>query len=95
MRIITYIIFIIILLAGIIFAYLNASSVAFNYYFGIKTMPLSLLLIVAFGIGILVSFLFVVISWLRLKSKIFRQKKHIRNLEQEIAALKSAQNKSV
>lgn len=88
MRIITYIIFLIILIIGITFAYLNASSVDFNYYLGTKAMPLSLLLTLAFGFGILVSFLFIVISWIRLKSKIFRQKKHIQNLEQEISALK-------
>lgn len=89
MRIFSYLVFFIILLIGITFAYLNASLVDFNYYFGTKTMPLSLLLIFAFGFGILITFLFIAINWIRLTSQNFRLKKRIQNLEHEFVNLKN------
>lgn len=92
MRIITYIIFFIILIIGITFAYLNANPVGFNYYLGTKMMPLSLLLILAFGSGIVISFIFIMLTWIRLKSQNFVLKKHIHSLERDIAELKNTSN---
>ena len=54
MRIFTFIITIIVLLVGVSFAILNAKVVSIDYYMGVVEMPLSLLLTLAFVVGVLV-----------------------------------------
>jgi len=53
MRIIKLILLILILMLGAVFAVLNAEPVQFNYYFGIRELPLSLVMTIALGVGML------------------------------------------
>lgn len=48
----------IILIFGIVFALLNAEFVSVNFYFQAYQLPLSLLLALIFGVGILMGYLF-------------------------------------
>jgi putative membrane protein len=89
MRIILYIILFIIILLGITFAYLNADAVAFNYYFGEKSIPLSLLLVCSLGIGLLLGFLVMGISWIKLKTINLRLNKRLKCATQEVENLRS------
>lgn len=89
MRVLLYVIFLLIILLGISFAYLNANSVTFNYYLGEQTLPLSLLLICSFGAGLISGFVVVFISWMRLKVGNIRLKKRLKNAEQEIENLRA------
>jgi putative membrane protein len=89
MRILLYIVFLLIILLGISFAYLNANSVTFNYYLGERTMPLSLLLICSFGVGLILGFVVVFISWIRLKVENIRLKKRLKSAKQEIENLRA------
>jgi len=57
MRIVKLFIFMLIVLLGAIFAVLNAEPVQFNYYFGSRSLPLSLIMTGALGIGILLGIL--------------------------------------
>jgi putative membrane protein len=53
MRIIKLIVLMLIVLLGAVFAVLNAESVQFNYYFGSRELPLSLIMTIALGAGAL------------------------------------------
>ncbi len=89
MRIIVYVILFIILVLGISFAYLNANPVTFSYYFGEKSIPLSLLLVFALGMGLLLGFFVMGISWLKLKTANLRLKKKLKCITQEVENLRS------
>jgi putative membrane protein len=60
---------VLLILAGISFAGLNASSVQINIYFTILSMPVSVLIIIIFGMGLVFGFLVSLRSYLRLKVK--------------------------
>ena len=89
MRIIVYIILFIVLVLGISFAYLNANPGAFSYYFGEKSIPLSLLLVFSLGIGLLLGFLVMGISWIKLKTANLRLKRRLKCVTQEVENLRS------
>jgi putative membrane protein len=53
MRIIKLILLMLIVMLGAVFAVLNAAPVQFNYYFGSRELPLSLIMTIALGAGAL------------------------------------------
>lgn len=57
MRIIKLFLIMLIMLVGAVFAVLNAEPVEFNYYFGSRALPLSLVMIAALGAGALLGML--------------------------------------
>lgn len=86
-RILTCLFILIIILFGITFATLNSSLVSINYYFGEDKLPLSLLLVLTFALGsvitIVVSALILIKAKLvnyRLKQKLSLAEKEIENL---------------
>lgn len=89
MRIILYIILLLIILLGVTFAYLNAVPVAFNYYLGVKNIPLSLLLVCSLGVGLIIGFLIMTISWFKLKNERRRLKKQLKHAKQELENLRA------
>lgn len=89
MRILGYVIIIILLVLGITFALLNATQVPFHYYLGVKTLPLSLLIALSFLLGLLLAFLVMSISVIRLKSQKRGLKKRLRTVEQELNNLRA------
>lgn len=89
MKIFGYLVFLLIILIGISFAIMNSSPVAVNYYVGIKQLPLSLLLMFTFGIGLIIGFLILLVSLIRLRTNLRRAKKKLRIAEQEIKNLRT------
>jgi putative membrane protein len=89
MRIFSFLLLILLILIGISFATLNSATVTINYYIGQRTLPLSLLVIVVFGIGGLIGIL--TTSWITLKLKIktYRLKQRIKLIEKEIENLRA------
>lgn len=89
MRIISYFFLLIIVIFGMTFATLNSESVTINYYLGESSMPLSLLLVLAFALGCLVGM--VVGFWLLIKSKIlnYRLRQRLNLAEREIENLRA------
>lgn len=86
-KLIGYVFILIIILIGVTFALLNATPVTFNYYLGIRTFPLSLLLVFSFsfggliGIGIgLLMMTKVMLSNRRLQKRIILIEKEVENL---------------
>lgn len=66
-RIFGYIIGLFLILLVLGFTSLNASPVAFHYYFGTYSLPLALLLVYVLGIGIFLAMLGMLWPLLRLK----------------------------
>ena len=89
MRILSYLFFLVIIIIGTTFAYLNANQVMFDYYIAQKSLPLSLLLAIALGIGILLGLLVTVVPHIKLKHKNRRLKKRLKCAEQELANLRN------
>ena len=89
MRIITYLVLLVIMLVGLTFASLNAIPVSFNYYLGTKTITLSMLLVVAFGVGVFLGLIVSFFSWIRLKKDNFLLKSRLKNVEKEVENLRS------
>lgn len=89
MRIISYILFLVLIVVGVTFAYLNSHQVIFNYYFAEKSLPLSLLLIFAVAIGVVLGLAAMGLSWLKLKHRTHKLRKRLKSVEQELENLRS------
>jgi len=88
-RIISYFFLLIIVIFGMTFATLNSESVTINYYFGQSSLPLSLLLVLAFALGCFIGM--VVGIWLLIKAKIlnYRLRQRLNLAEKEIENLRA------
>ncbi len=89
MRIFTYLFIIIIVLAGLTFACLNAQPVAINYYVGVAHPPLALLLALALGFGCLLGLSIGLIAYLRLHFSNRRLRSRLQATEQELNNLRT------
>ncbi len=90
MKIVTYIIVVCIILLGITFAILNAELVNLNYYFGIRHLPLSLLLLAALIIGTIFGMFASMLRLLRSKNEIRRLTKKLHSAQKEVGNLRAA-----
>ena len=88
-RIFYLIFFLLVVIFGIIFAVLNAEPVQLNYYFGEKSVPLSLTLVLAMivgaGLGVLASASLIFNS----RREITRLKKTVELTEKEVSNLRA------
>lgn len=89
MRVISYIVCLFIIILGITFACLNAEPVTINYYLGTDKQPLSLLLVLTFGIGALLGLLVGIVLCLKLKSENYRLSHRFKLAEKELANLRA------
>ena len=89
MRIIKLLFIFIIMLLGAVFAVLNAEPVVFNYYFGSREMPLSLIITVALGAGIAIGMLSGLGVLLGLKQEIGNLKQRARLAQEEVKNLRN------
>lgn len=78
LKLIRYVLILLIVLMGISFALLNATSVELNYYLGNVTWPLSLLLVLAFGFGILFGLLGTIGFYIKQKRHMFQLKRELK-----------------
>lgn len=77
-RYISYIVLIIIVVIGISFAILNASPVTVDYYAAKTTLPLSIVIFVAFVLGVIVGILVMLPKWLSARFSVRRLRKQIK-----------------
>jgi putative membrane protein len=89
MRLFMIIFYLCLILFGVTFAALNASSVEVNFYFTKLTMPISVLMTITLGIGVLLGFLLFLYRYWRLKVEYSRLKSQFRLTEKEIKNLRS------
>lgn len=89
MRIFSYVLSLLVLIFGLTFSALNANQVLFNYYLGSKQISLAVLLVAAFGVGIVVGFMSTLFSILRLKREAYHLKSRLKTTEKELIDLRS------
>ncbi len=89
MRILMLVAYILLIIIGVSFAALNASSVVVNFYFNSLSMPISVLMTIMLGIGILIGFLLFISRYWRLKIEYHRMKNQLKLTEKEIKNLRS------
>lgn len=89
MRIIVILFYLVLILAGVSFAALNASSVVVNLYFSTLSIPTSVLITLMLGIGIMIGFFMFMLRYWRLKSEYRKLKNQFKLTEQEIKNLRT------
>jgi lipopolysaccharide assembly protein A len=87
-RIMTIIVFVIVLILGAGFSAINLTPVDINYYLGALSLPLSIVIIVAIILGTLLGALVLSTSILRLRYENRRLHKKLINSEQEVDRLR-------
>lgn len=89
MRLLHLLTIIIMLLVGVSFAALNASSVDLNLYITSIHVPVSLMIVFAMGIGMFLGFFLLFFKYLRLKSTNKKLNNRIEIAEKEIENLRA------
>lgn len=89
MRILKLLLILIIMMLGAVFAVLNAEPVAFNYYFGSRELPLSLIITAALGAGVLIGVLSGIGMLFGLKRENVSLKQHARLASEEVKNLRN------
>lgn len=89
MRIIVVIFYLLLILIGISFAALNATTVAVNFYFITINMPVSVLAVIMLGVGILIGFILFLFKYWRLKIVNSKIKNQLKLTEREIKNLRT------
>lgn len=89
MKIITTFFYLVLILIGVSFAALNAASVQVNFYFTTIKMPISVVMTLALGVGILLGFFLFLYRYWRLKSEHRKIKNQLRLTEKEIKNLRA------
>jgi len=88
MRLFMIIIYLFLVLLGVSFAALNANSVPVNLYFKTLNMPVSVLMTLMLGLGLVIGFLLFIGRYWRLKIEFIRIKNHLKLTEREIKNLR-------
>lgn len=88
MRIIRIIFYVVLLLAGISFAALNAGSVQVNLYVTTVTLPISVLMVIMMGLGLFLGFLFFLARYWQMKLEIKKIQNQLKITEKEIKNLR-------
>lgn len=89
MRIVMLAIYILLIIIGVSFAALNAASVDVNFYFKTLSMPISVLMTIMLGIGMLIGFILFIARYWRLKAEFYKTKNQLKLTEKEIKNLRS------
>lgn len=89
MRFIKFIVVILIMMVGAVFAVLNADSVEINYYFGSRELPLSLILTITLGLGLVLGILAGMGRVLGLKREINALRKRSQMVNEEVNNLRA------
>jgi putative membrane protein len=89
MRFIKLFIVILIMILGAVFTVLNADPVEINYYFGSRDLPLSLILTIALGLGVLLGVLAGMGKVLGLKRELHSLKRRSQMVSEEVNNLRA------
>jgi putative membrane protein len=89
MRLIKLFIIILIIILGAVFAVLNADPVEINYYFGRQEIPLSLILTIALGLGVVLGVLVGMVRVLGLKRELHSLKRRSQMVSEEVNNLRA------
>lgn len=85
MRIISLLLTLIIVVIGVAFTTLNAQPVAVNYFIGTSTLPLAVLMLLAFVVGSLMTLIMVSFGLVKLKAKNVWLSSQLKRLETDVS----------
>lgn len=88
MRLITIILYLLLMIIGVSFAVLNASMIDLNLYIIKFSLPLPLLLTLVLGLGLIIGFFLGLYKYWRLKFSFNKIKNQLKLTEQEIKNLR-------
>lgn len=94
-RVLGLVFFLVLVIAGLSFAVLNADPVHLNYYFGSRTVPLSVALVTALFLGAVLGVVSSLGIVFKLKREIARLRKAVKLAEKEVLNLRSIPIKDV
>jgi lipopolysaccharide assembly protein A len=89
MRIFLIIFYLLLILMGVSFAVLNATPVSLNLYVTTYSMPVSVLITLAIGLGVLIGSFLVITKYWRVKIELHKIKSQLKLKEKEINNLRS------
>lgn len=89
MRVLILVVYLLLIILGVSFAALNATSVQVNFYIKTLSMPVSVLIAMMIGLGILIGFFLFMVRYWRLKVECRRIRNQLKLTEKEIKNLRS------
>ncbi len=89
MRLFFILIYLFLILLGVSFAALNAASVSINLYVTTVTLPISVLMTVMLGVGLVIGFLLFITRYWRLQAEHRKVKNQLKLTEKEIKNLRT------
>lgn len=89
LKIISIIIFLVVLVVGVEFSAINSEPVTVNYLLGTVSLPLSFVVVCAFTIGVVISFIFSLGIILPLRWKVAKLQRTVSIKEHEIDNLRN------
>ncbi|TID98613.1 DUF1049 domain-containing protein [Legionella pneumophila] len=78
MRILMLVTYLLLIIIGVSFAALNASSVQVNFYFKTVSMPISVLMTIMLGVGVFIGFVLFIARYWRLKIEFRKMKNQLK-----------------
>lgn len=88
MRIVTILFYLLLIVFGVSFAALNASTVTVNFYFTQFTTAVSIILLCAFSIGMVLGLLLFLSKYLHVKHDLKKARNQLQLMEKEINNLR-------
>lgn len=88
MRIFMIVLYLLLILVGVSFAALNAGPVQVNFYISKVTMPISVLMTVSLGVGLLIGVILFLLRYWRLKMDYVKIKNQLKLSEKEVKNLR-------
>ena len=89
MRIVTFVLYLLLIVLGASFSILNATAVQVNFYVARVSMPISLLMALMVGLGLLLGFVLFLCQYWRLKAEHRKMKHQLKLTEKEIKNLRA------
>ncbi|KTD22709.1 lipopolysaccharide assembly protein LapA domain-containing protein [Legionella israelensis] len=89
MRLLMLLFYLVLIIFGVTFAALNASDVQINFYVTTFKLPMSVLMVIVLGIGILIGFIIFLFRYWRLKREYWKLKNQLNLTEKEIKNLRA------
>lgn len=88
MRLTMILFYLVLIILGVTFATLNASSAMINLYFTTITLPISLIMTIMLGFGLIIGFCLGLVKYWRLKVTYIKTKNQLKLTEKEIKNLR-------
>lgn len=88
MRLFMLFFYLILIVLGVSFAVLNASPAVVNLYIKTMTLPVSVIIVISFSLGLVLGFCMSLLRRMRLKMEASKLKNHLKLCEQEIKNLR-------